>query len=123
MKRTATRTFVVFTAVLLFVLLTAAMGHAAERTPTLHPQAVPLPFTHQGPFVTAADGFDAPVLACYNETVRKLAAELAVPLVDVHEAFTAKNVDKLLLDGMHPNDAGHQLITDLLVPILREWLP
>ncbi len=70
-----------------------------------------------------ADGFDAPVLARYNEAVRRLAAELAVPLVDVHEAFTAKNADKLLLDGMHPNDAGHQLIAELLVPILRQQLP
>ncbi|MCU0872604.1 MAG: GDSL-type esterase/lipase family protein [Pirellulaceae bacterium] len=69
------------------------------------------------------DGFDAPVLASYNEAVRKLAAELTVPLVDVHAAFTAKNADKLLLDGMHRNDAGHQLIADLLVPILREQLP
>ena len=62
------------------------------------------------------------MLASYNEAVRKLAAELAVPLVDVHGAFAAKNADKLLLDGMHPNDAGHQLITELLVPILRDQL-
>jgi len=68
------------------------------------------------------DGFDAPVLASYNEAVRRLAAELAVPLVDVHAAFTAQNADKLLLDGMHPNDAGHQLIAELLAPILREQL-
>ena len=68
------------------------------------------------------DGFDAPVLARYNEAVRKLAAELAVPLVDVHDAFTAKNADKLLLDGMHPNDAGHQLIAELLIPVLKDQL-
>ena len=65
------------------------------------------------------DGFDAPVLASYNEVVRGLAAELAVPRVDVHQAFTARNPDKLLLDGLHPNDAGHKLITELLVPIVR----
>ncbi len=66
------------------------------------------------------DGFDAPMLARYNEAVRRLAAELAVPLVDVHKAFMDGDADKLLLDGMHPNDAGHQLITKLLVPILRD---
>lgn len=66
-------------------------------------------------------GFDAPVLASYNEAVRKLAAELTVPLVDVHAAFTARNAE-LLLDGLHPNDAGHQVIAELLVPILREQL-
>jgi len=69
------------------------------------------------------DGFDAPVLASYNEAVRRLAAELAVPLVDVHAAFTAQKADKLLLDGMHPNDAGHQLIAELLLPVLRQQLP
>lgn len=69
-----------------------------------------------------ADGFDAPVLAKYNETVKKLAQELAAPLVDIHAALAAKNPDKLLLDGMHPNDAGHQIIAELLVPVIREQL-
>ena len=68
------------------------------------------------------DGFDAPVLARYNEAVRTLARQLNVPLVDVHAAFTTKEPNELLLDGMHPNDAGHQLIAELLVPILREQL-
>ncbi|MFA6543301.1 MAG: exo-alpha-sialidase [Limisphaerales bacterium] len=66
-----------------------------------------------------ADGFDKPVLANYCEAVRKLAAELSIPLVDVHEAFLAKDPDKLLLDGMHPNDEGHKLIADLLMPVVR----
>lgn len=69
-----------------------------------------------------ADGFDAPLLARYNEAVRSLAAELAVPLVDVHHAFISKDAETLLLDGLHPNDAGHQLIAELLVPILRDQL-
>jgi sialidase-1 len=66
-----------------------------------------------------ADGFDKPVLTAYNDVVRKLAKELRVPLVDIHEAFTEKEPDDLLLDGMHPNDAGHTLITDLLLPVIR----
>ena len=69
-----------------------------------------------------ADGFDAPVLSRYNEAVRRLAAELAVPLVEVHDAFTARNADKLLLDGMHPNDEGHRLMAELLVPVIRQQL-
>ena len=28
--------------------LATAMGYAADRTPTPHPQAAPLPFTHSG---------------------------------------------------------------------------
>jgi lysophospholipase L1-like esterase len=72
------------------------------------------------------DGFDAPHLAAYNDAVRKLAAELHVPLVDVRAAypdFASKHrttIDGLLLDGMHPNDLGHQLVSELLVPAIRD---
>jgi lysophospholipase L1-like esterase len=69
-----------------------------------------------------ADGFDAPVLARYNNVVRHLATELKVPLVDVHAAFMAKGPDGLLLDGMHPNDDGHATVAELLVPVVRQQL-
>ncbi|NLX54055.1 MAG: hypothetical protein GXY58_02965 [Planctomycetaceae bacterium] len=68
------------------------------------------------------DGLDTPVLAGYNQVVRRLAAELAVPLVDVYAALNTPDVDQVLLDGVHPDDAGHQIITDLLMPVLREQL-
>jgi lysophospholipase L1-like esterase len=77
----------------------------------------------------AEDGFDSPYLAAYNEALRKLAAELKVPLVDVRAAYPAcaaghhMAVDGLLLDGMHPNDLGHQLVSELLLPKLREAIP
>ena len=71
------------------------------------------------------DGFDAPILAGYNEALRRLAKELDVPLVDVratYPEFAARHkvtIDQLLLDGMHPNDLGHQLTSELLVPAIR----
>ena len=74
------------------------------------------------------DGFEALHLVRYNEALRSLAKELAVPLADVHAAypeFAAKHkttIDDLLLDGMHPADAGHQLVAELLVPVIREVL-
>lgn len=74
------------------------------------------------------DGFDALHLAAYNEALRSLAKELRIPLVDVRAAypdFAAKHgttVDGLLLDGMHPNDLGHQLVSELLVPAIRAAL-
>ena len=74
----------------------------------------------------AEDGFDAPFLASYNDAMRKLAEELKVPLVDVRAAypdFAAKHkvtIDKMLLDGMHPNDLGHQLVAELLLPVIRQ---
>lgn len=74
----------------------------------------------------AEDGFEALNLVRYNEAMRKLAAELNVPLVDVHAAypgFAAKNkttVEAMLPDGMHPGDLGHQLVAELLVPAIRD---
>jgi lysophospholipase L1-like esterase len=71
------------------------------------------------------DGFDSPILAGYNDTIRKLAKELNVQLVDVRSAypdFVSKHkttIDQMLLDGMHPNDLGHQLVSELLVPVIR----
>jgi len=68
------------------------------------------------------DGFDTPMLASYNQAVRRIAQELKVPLVDVHAAFLERDPAKLLLDGMHPNDEGHRMIAELLVPIVRAQL-
>ncbi len=73
----------------------------------------------------AEDGFDSATLAGYNDALRQLAAELKVPLVDVRAAypeFAAKHqttIEGMLLDGMHPNDLGQQLVAELLVPAIR----
>ena len=56
------------------------------------------------------------------DSVRKVAKDERVPLVDVFKAFeeyeptTGKSIDKLFLDGMHPNSQGHRIIADLLIP-------
>ncbi|MBX3448816.1 MAG: exo-alpha-sialidase [Planctomycetaceae bacterium] len=76
----------------------------------------------------AEDGFDKPFLQSYNAAVRELAAETNVPLLDVHHLFLSaakaegKPVDDWLLDGTHPNDRGHELIANALVPLLRETI-
>ncbi len=76
----------------------------------------------------AEDGFDSGTLAGYNDALRKLAVELKVPLVDVRAAYPefAKqhqtSIEGMLLDGMHPNDLGQQLVAELLVPAIRAAL-
>lgn len=73
-----------------------------------------------------AEGFDVPVLAGYNDIIRRVAKELGTGLVDVRaawEAHAAKpdaSFNDLLLDGMHPNDRGHALVAELLTPAIRE---
>jgi lysophospholipase L1-like esterase len=69
------------------------------------------------------DGFNVP-LRVYVDTIRVLASRFATPLVDLDSAFRqyASHDDppwqRLLLDGMHPNDAGHLLAADVLLPLL-----
>ena len=73
------------------------------------------------------DGFCV-TLRPYAEITRRVAGEEKVPLVDIfaaHEAYDAKpgqSADDLLLDGMHPNDRGHELATRLLAPVVRQTL-
>lgn len=74
--------------------------------------------------VDRVDGFCI-TLRQYAESVRAVAAAEGVPLVDVFKAFEAydsvdgQSMDDLFADGMHPNDAGHRIIAELL---LREVL-
>jgi hypothetical protein len=65
-------------------------------------------------------GFNV-LLARYAKMVEQLAREEKLPLIDVYQAFEdygkgeGQAVDQLLLDGMHPNAAGHRIIADLLL--------
>lgn len=67
------------------------------------------------------DGFNV-ILREYAQAARELAGKLKIPLVDVYAAFLAygkvenQSVKDLLLDGMHPNDKGHRIVADLLIP-------
>ena len=72
------------------------------------------------PYVASdPDGFNK-LLVNYAGSVRKLANKHNVPLVDIYQVFQDYNkqpnqsIDTLLLDGMHPNDRGHQIIAELL---------
>ena len=65
----------------------------------------------------------------YTEVVRKLADKNQLPLIDQwakFELYTSeegKEIDDLLLDGMHPNDVWHEelanLITDEIIQLVN----
>ena len=69
------------------------------------------------------------LLKDYAGRVRKVAARNDVPLVDSFRLFTeygqaeGQSVDDLLLDGMHPNAAGHALEADELLKLIRKMFP
>lgn len=71
------------------------------------------------------DGYNV-ILRGYAEKVRRIAESDNVSLIDVYRIFEdlGKNegasVEDLLLDGIHPNKAGHRLIADQLIGLLRK---
>lgn len=73
------------------------------------------------------DGFNV-TLKEFAPTVRTIAREEKVPLVDVYAAFEnyakqpGQSADDLLLDGMHPNTAGQKIVADLLIPHIKTIL-
>lgn len=56
----------------------------------------------------------------YNNSVRRLAERMQVPLVDLDEIFNQRNKRPLFWDTMHPSAEGHQVIADVLVPRVLE---
>jgi lysophospholipase L1-like esterase len=70
------------------------------------------------------DGFNVR-LREYAETVRQIAKTESVALIDVYQNFKTfgkqdgQTVDDLLLDGIHPNERGHRLVSDQLLAKLR----
>lgn len=65
------------------------------------------------------------ILRDYAEVVRKIAMELQVDLIDVEQRFRSfgaeagNSLDDLLLDGIHPNERGHQLIAERILQTLE----
>lgn len=78
--------------------------------------------------VAAEDGFDRPVLSAYQQKVLQLAKELDLSAVDIHQAYLDEaksrqvSVDEFLLDGLHPNDAGHEIGARALLPVILKSL-
>jgi len=65
----------------------------------------------------------------YVDAVRRVAQAQLVPLVDIWQAYADfdavddQSLDDLLVDNnVHPNDAGHALVAELLTPVIVEEL-
>lgn len=56
----------------------------------------------------------------YNKSLRRLAARLEVPIVDLDEEFNRQNKKDLFWDTMHPSNRGHELIATILASRIRE---
>jgi lysophospholipase L1-like esterase len=64
----------------------------------------------------------------YADGVRKLSAELEISLVDVwreyddYQAVDGRTVAELLLDNIHPNDRGHDLVARMLAAKIEQTI-
>lgn len=59
----------------------------------------------------------------FEGELRKFCIEKDIPCVQIFEKFqAAQQESNLLADGLHPNDAGHQLIAELVKPELDTLL-
>lgn len=60
----------------------------------------------------------------HEEAMREVAEEAKAAFVPVFDEFKkhTDNDEDLLQDGLHPNDKGHQLIADIVLPRLEECL-
>jgi len=109
--------------------IAAQGGTAVLMTPNVT-RWTPLMLEYYGkPPYDRADpmGFNV-VLRDYAQRLREIAVRRAVTLVDVYQKYceypqrSGRPMDELLLDGMHPNDAGHRLVAAELMDILRKRL-
>lgn len=58
-----------------------------------------------------------------DQTMRKIAAKNSVPHVPMFETFQDRQTElDLYADGLHPNNAGHEIIADLVLPELEKLL-
>lgn len=90
--------------------------NALAWTPVLRKQYGKPPYDPDHP-----DGFSRPLVP-YAEAVRRVAAAHKVRLVDVfalHVEIARMPGPSLLLDGIHPNQAGHDLVAEKLLRLIE----
>jgi lysophospholipase L1-like esterase len=66
-------------------------------------------------------GFAAPLVAPFDDRIRSLAASEGAPLVDVYTAFGG-DLTLLSADGLHPNAAGYERISDTFFHAIQATL-
>lgn len=61
----------------------------------------------------------------YSKAVESLAVDEKVPLIDIRSVFLSKKdyTPYLCTDGIHPNDEGHLLISEVLCRTVSNFLP
>jgi lysophospholipase L1-like esterase len=104
--------------------LTAILEQAKKySTKVMFVGLTPCVEARSNPVSWADAGYTNDRIKQFNDVLRQFCKEEQVTFVEVLEPFAKAEAEiELLPDGLHPNDKGHQLITDLVLPKLKELL-
>jgi lysophospholipase L1-like esterase len=58
----------------------------------------------------------------FNRVLHELCQQQGVTLIEINKLFAAQDYKPMLADGLHPNDAGHELIYTKVLPVVQSWL-
>lgn len=59
----------------------------------------------------------------YNMLINEMGKKHKLPVIDVYSVYTKNGYDNLFdLDGLHPNEEGHQLIFEAVKPVIEKLL-
>lgn len=76
--------------------------------------------TNPWPYSSTGAQWSNPRINSFEDTLKQTAHRLGLPFVPIHDRFLGQleSGAELLADGLHPNEAGHQLIAELVKPAL-----
>lgn len=104
-------------------VLAAAAGHYSDKILFVGMTAVDDKLCNPWAHSPTGVSFKNERILEFEETLRKFCIEKDIAHVQIFEKFQAAMASgELLADGLHPNDAGHQLIADLVRPELDKLL-
>lgn len=58
----------------------------------------------------------------FNKELVEFCKSSNVELIDVRREYLNRDCNSLFADGLHPNDAGHEIIFRTVMPVIEEWL-
>ncbi len=58
----------------------------------------------------------------FNKTLHDFCDSVSLACVKVSKTFAEKDFNGLLLDGLHPNDEGHEMIFSTVLPSVKDWI-
>lgn len=69
---------------------------------------------------STTDAARQPYIQSYRDKMRDIATQKGTFFCDFSQAFTIEQVGTYSADGIHPDEAGHQLIYNVLWPVVQQ---